>query len=413
MESSAVGAGPRIAVMAICLERQTYDVLSSSVTGIPGAVVVGNLDRYYGAERDVVRMLDGAQTRICVIDFDQDMEEAIRVAERLRAEPGELAVFALSASPDADRIIASMRAGCSEYLLKPLQGERIRESIARVEGQCKEKLRSQTRGKVITVLGAKGGTGVTSLALHLALHLAESGKCILVDQHPALGDASLYLGLGRHQYSFYELASNTERLDQELLRGFLLQHECGLQVLDSPEAVDSLHYVPPSSIEQTIAFLADSYPFVVVDCPPGLTESALATVAQSDQVAIVITAELPALRNAVRYLDHLNSLGYPEDSIRIVLNRHAKRSSLTDDQIEKALRRPVAVRIPNSYNEVISSINAGTPVMPGQKSEFGGAIAAWAQQLTGKTAEKSKAAAEARGGSFSPMGVLKTLLSGI
>jgi pilus assembly protein CpaE len=232
------------------------------------------------------------------------------------------------------------------------------------------------------VLGAKGGTGVTTLALHLALELAaEQRKCLLVDQHPALGDVSLYLGTGRHQYSFYELASNTDRLDQELLRGFLLHHGSGLDLLDSPEAVDALHGAPPSSVEYTLSFLAELYQFVVVDCAPGLTDGTLASIAQSDKVAIVMTAELPSVRNAVRYMEHLAKLGYSPNSIQVVLNRHSKKGPLSDERVEKALGRAISFRIPNSYTEVIRAINAGTPIPSASRSDFSSAIQGWANDL--------------------------------
>src|SRR4029077_17873396 len=233
------------------------------------------------------------------IDYDQNTEEAIWVTERLRSEYPEVHTFAVSSNPHPEGIIAAMRAGCAEYLLKPLQHERVLDGLARVEAKQKEKIRSKVRGKVITLVGAKGGTGVTTLALHLALELARERKrkCLLVDQHPALGAVSLFLGTGRHQYSFYELASNRDRLDEDLLKGFLLRHDSGLHLLDSPETMDSFHAVPPSAMEHTLAFLAEIYQFVVVDCPPGLTEGTLASIAQSEQVAIVMTAELPSVRN--------------------------------------------------------------------------------------------------------------------
>ena len=213
-------------------------------------------------------------------------------------------------------------------------------------------------------MGAKGGTGVTSLALHLALTLVRrhKQKCLLVDQHPSLGDVSLYLGINRHQYSFYELVHNTDRLDLELLQGFLLQHESGLHVLDSPEVIDNFPHPSPEAIEHTLAFLAENYQFVLIDSPPGMTEDACAAVRQSDQIAIIITPELPAIRNAVRTIEYLVGLHYPEKSIDIVLNRQSKNSMLTDQEIEAALHRSIDVKIPNCYGEIAKAINSGTPV---------------------------------------------------
>lgn len=383
----------RITVTTVGLDQVSYRALAHFMAGVPGTVMAASLDRYSGAEWEIGRAGEPGRTRICVVDYDQSSEQAVWITERLKNDHPDIHVFALSANSEPERIIVAMRAGCAEYLLKPIQGDRILEGLARVEAKQKERARSKVRGQVTTLIGAKGGTGVTTLALHLALELAgqPQHKCLLVDQHSASGDASLYLGTGRHQYSFYELASNTDRLDQELLQGFLLHHASGLHLLDSPEAVDAIHNASPSAIERTLAFLSESYPFVVVDCPPGLTEATLACISQSDQIAIVMTAELPAVRNAVRYIEHLERVGYSPKNIHIVLNRHSKRGPLSDERIEKALGRPISLRVPNNYNDVIRAINSGSPI-PSGKSDFGAAIQKWARDIASKNKESGESA---------------------
>ena len=404
MSMDTVEASTGVAVITVCLDSTSYEAISYFIGGIPGAVVVGNLDHYSGAEREIGRALDLARTRICFIDYDGNVEEATWIAERLRSKYPDVHSFAVSSNSEPDRIIGAMRAGCAEYLVKPVQHERVVDGLARVEAKQKAKARSRVRGKVITLVGAKGGTGVTSLALHLALELAEEGKrkCLLVDQHPALGDASLYLGTGRHKYSFYELANNGDRLDEDLLKGFVLQHESGLQLLDSPETVDAIYGAPRSAVEHTVAFLADTYQFVVVDCPPGLTEGTRACMATSDQVAIVMTAELPSVRNTVGYIEHLSALGYSSSSMYVVLNRYSKKGPLSDERIEQTLGRKISLRVPNSYNEVVRAINSGAPISSGHKSAFGAAIQKWAHELVAtsnaNTTVMAKAAPSHRGG---------------
>jgi pilus assembly protein CpaE len=392
----------RFAVMGVGLDAMTYRALSHLMAGVPGTVMIGNLDHYASAEREIGRARDRASNRICFVDFEQNAEQAILITERLHSDDPDVNVFAVSGYSEPERIITAMRTGCSEYLVTPLQNDRVLEGLARVEAKQKQRARSTVRGKVITLIGAKGGTGVTSLALHLALELADGGqrKCLLVDQHQNLGDVSLYLGTGRHQYSFYELASNTERLDEELLQGFLLRHPSGLHLLDAPESVDGIGGAPPTAVEHTLAFLADVYPFVVVDCPPGLTGPTQACIAQSDQVAIVMTAELPAVRNTVRYIEHLGKLGYSSNNIHVVLNRHSKKGPLGDERIEKTLGRQISLRVPNSYSEVIRAINAGEPISSQSKSEFGAAIRRWAHNFASADTRNSakETAAQARGG---------------
>jgi pilus assembly protein CpaE len=387
-----------LAVTTVGLDAMSYRTLANFMLAIPGAAMVASVEGYSGAEREVGRAGEKARTRVCFIDYDRNNEQAIWITEHLRNNYPDVHVFAVSVNTEPERIIAAMRVGCIEYLLKPVQNDRVLDGLARVEAKQKERTRSKVHGKIITLIGAKGGTGVTSLALHLALELTgrNQSKCLLVDQHSALGDASLYLGTGRHQYSFYELANNTDRLDQELLQGFLLRHNSGLHLLDSPETVDVVHKASPSAVERTLAFLGESYQFVVVDCPPGLSDVTLACISQSDQVVIVLTAELPSIRNAVRYIEHLERLGFNSNKIQIVLNRHSKRGPLPDDRIEKALGRKISVRVPNSYNEVIKAINAGAPI-PSGKSDFGGSVQGWARSLAGNTDGKAMAQSHSAG----------------
>jgi pilus assembly protein CpaE len=390
--STSATTNTTIAVSTVGLDPMSYRTLANFMLAVPGAVMAASINGYSGAEREVARAGDKARTRICFIDYDQNPEQAVWVTEHLRNNNPDVHVFAVSANTEPERIVVAMRVGCAEYLLKPLLNDRVLDGMARVDAKQKERTRSKIRGKVITLIGAKGGTGVTSLALHLALDLTghNQRKCLLVDQHSALGDASLYLGTGRHQYSFYELANNTDRLDQELLQGFLLRHSSGLHVLDSPETVDVVRQSSPSAVEHTLSFLAEIYQFVVVDCPPGLTDVTLACSAQSDQIVIVLTAELPSIRNAVRYIEHLERVGYNSGKIQIVLNRHSKRSPLDDDRVEKALGRKIAVRVPNAYNEVIRAINAGAPIASG-KSDFGAAIQGWARAIASNPGDKAMA----------------------
>jgi pilus assembly protein CpaE len=244
----------------------------------------------------------------------------------------------------------------------------VLDGLTRAEAKQKEKARSKSVGKVITLVGAKGGTGVTSLALHLALELADEGrnKCLLVDQHPAWVTRRYTSARAGHKYSFYELASNRDRLDEDLLKGFLLQHDSGLQLLDSPETVDAIYGAPRSAVEHTLAFLAETYQYLVIDCPPALTEGTRACIAASDQVAIVMTAELPSVRNTVSYIEHLLELGYNSNTIYLVLNRYSKKGPLSDERIESALGRPISLRVPNSYNEVVRAINSGAPISGGR-----------------------------------------------
>lgn len=388
----------RIGMLCINMDPISRESLNVMVSRTPGACLVDNVDQHITA-REALRVLQPFQHRVCIIDLDEDAEESDRTAQRLRdGSDGSMTIFAASSDPSPERIIGAMRSGCSEYLLKPFQPDGVLDALARVEARRQGRLQVH-KGRVVTLMGAKGGTGVTSLALHLALNLVQrhQQKCLLVDEHPALGDVSLYLGLGRHPYSFYELVHNTDRLDVDLLQGFLSQHSSGLNVLDSPEEIHSFPSASAEAIEHTLAFLAENHQFVILDTPPGLNEDTCAAIRQSDRLAIVITPELPAIRNAIRAIDYLTGLHYPEDSIDVVLNRYSRRSMLTEEEIETALHRQIAVKIPNNYGLIINAINAGIPLEFGPKSELPVAFDHWADRLIGGAVATEKRGNRSRG----------------
>src|SRR5213593_1240995 len=150
MNMDRVDGSTRVAVVGVCIDPPTYEAISYFMAGVPGALVVGNLDHYAGAEREISRALELARVCICFIDYDRSVEEAIWITERLRSEHSDVYRFAVSSSCEPDAIIEAMRAGCVEFLMKPVQPERVLDALARVEAKQKEKARSKTRGKIIT-----------------------------------------------------------------------------------------------------------------------------------------------------------------------------------------------------------------------------------------------------------------------
>jgi pilus assembly protein CpaE len=271
-------------------------------------------------------------------------------------------------------------------LLKPLADDKLKEALQKIASKRREKEKTQKRGKVLTLLGAKGGSGVTTVATHLASFLPKIRSCktLLIDHHSDLGDVSVYLGLDKHLYHFYELVNNVHRLDSELLAGFVLRHSSGLEVLASP---DSLNTVNPTEgvseqhMEQTIEFLRSVYDVIIIDCAPGFTGLNIAAIQPADEVCLIANPEIPAIRNLSRYLSHLARFSAPAERVRVVINRYSRKGPITEEQIEKVLQRPVSRTIPNNYAEVIQAINTGKPIIPLKSSEFVRAIQDWAETL--------------------------------
>jgi len=161
-----------------------------------------------------------------------------------------------------------VRNGCSEFLTKPIDEADLAASLVRFQAAMAVDPHAQSGiGRVIAFFGAKGGVGTTMLAVHLATHLVRQHgkKTLLIDHKHQLGHVALYLGLKDTQYHFDELLRNADRLDSELLNGFVVRHRSGLDVIASPEMSGSPHEAKPEELERVMDFLRREYDYVLID----------------------------------------------------------------------------------------------------------------------------------------------------
>ena len=187
------------------------------------------------------------------------------------------------------------------------------------------------------------------------------------------------------------MVRSVNRLDSELLSGFIVKHSSGLEVLSSPDVCGSSQPLDPESVIRTLEFLRGEYDYVIIDCPASLDQTTLAVVDASSNVYLVATPEIGAIRDLSRYVDKLMQAEGSTGKMQVVINRVSSRYAVNVEHIEKAIRLPVAIRLPNSYAELVRSVNLGEPISLKTKSEFTTQFIQWANTLVGWTADVPKA----------------------
>jgi pilus assembly protein CpaE len=285
-----------------------------------------------------------------VVNLDGDHERGFRLVRELSG--GGLRVVVLGPSKDPDLILRSMREGAKEFVL------------AGDEDELERALRQQVMphdadtGRVYAVFSAKGGVGGTTLATNLAGALQRSGeRTCLVDLNLNMGDVLAFLDL-QGGYSIADVIVNMRRLDRELLDSSLLTHGSGVHVLAQSHRLEEVDRIGPDQLGSMLRFLRLHYRAVVLDGLRSFDELSVAALDEADQILLVVTQEVPAVRDARRCADLLRRLG-SANKLKLVVNRFQKGLEITPTVVAETVGFPVAATIPNDYAAVIRAVNRG------------------------------------------------------
>jgi pilus assembly protein CpaE len=308
---------------------------------------------------DLLHSTAPPESQIVLVDVDADPEAGFEAVRQLSSPPRSRPVVVLSQSKDSDQVLRAMRAGAREYAIVEPD---LKEVVGAVINLAREHISKDVgTGKVITVFGAKGGCGATAVATNLA-GMARSKrdlKVVLVDLNLELGDCLVFLDLA-NKFSISDAIRNMQRLDAELLRTQLPQHSSGLHVLAQSDRVEEADHVTPEQVGQLLSFLKHNYDIIVVDGLRGFDEVALTALDASDQILLLVTQDIPAIKNARRCLDVFDRLGYQDKRIHVVVSRYEKGLNKLDvPTIVETLGRPVAAHVSNDPSTVMDGINRG------------------------------------------------------
>ena len=378
---------PNQAIFSVCMDEVGVNAATAACFKVNGAHFAGEFRDYITSEKrpQFSPSLKNANSCVALIDFDRDAELALQTTERLhQIFLKKISIVGVGSQLDAGMLLRAVRNGCSEFLTKPLDQTELTNSLDRFQSVMAVDPHAQSGiGRVIAFFGAKGGVGTTMLAVHLATHLVRQHgkKTLLIDNKQQLGHIALYLGLKDTQYHFDELLRNADRLDTELLNGFVIRHRSGLDVIASPELARGMHESKSDQLERVMDFLRREYDYVLIDSPVAMQDSKSSIIDQSDEVYIVSTPDVAALRDLARMVENLSLTESAISKLHVVVNRSTATDSITSDQIEKAVRFPISISVPNNYFELQHAINEGEPIPPQRRSVFNQALARWASRI--------------------------------
>jgi pilus assembly protein CpaE len=319
-------------------------------------------------DRDAGEALQRSDAQLFFLDLGADSEMALRYLRYL-AHGDVLRTFVLTGPPaNADTLLEAMRLGAAEYLPQPVDPTELDKALLRALRRCAtapaETTRTAQRGRVFGVFSAKGGAGVTTAAANLAVELRHAtGKpTLLIDLDIEFGGAALALGL-QPRYTLFDAVRSLHRLDDNLLASLLVHHGSGLDVLASPAVPNSGEPLTREQIRALLEFVRRRYEYVVVDLARVVNPVALSVFEQADDLFVIVTPDLPALRNTKKVLPLLRQTnGHGGRRVRVVLNRCTPHDVISRADASSALGIELFWTLPGDDPAVGLATAAGTPV---------------------------------------------------
>lgn len=382
---------PELSVVIVAPDSEQRAVLQVLVDGTSVARTVHSCANFPVAGTDpVVRRIQGAGADVLLVDIpSENSSSALRAIELLHQELPDAPIFAIGSMQQAQVIVSAMRAGAREFIERPTTTTDLLEAFVRLTTAQRKVRREGTRGKVFTVVNAKGGSGATTVAVNLALALQEThGNVALIDL-AQLGHAALHLNL-KPLFTVSDALRNLHRLDSSLLESFMTRHPDGLQLLagaNMPAPVE------PSTAEFARLFdmMVNHFRYVVVDSSSRLDGTTRLVCNLSETVLLVGHTDVASLWSAARVLQFLGETGGRE-RVRLVLNRFRKIPGFTEADAEAAAGAKLLWKIPNNYFAVSTAIDRGNPLMQQNHTEIARSFAGLAAALTQNDLEVKRSA---------------------
>jgi pilus assembly protein CpaE len=266
--------------------------------------------------------------------------------------------------PDASSqtLIEAMRAGFRDVLSWPLERRALGEALLRIENQ--RALHGAHETQIVSFLSCKGGAGTSFIASNVAQAIAESQqkRVLMIDLNQLFGDAAFLVSDEKAPSTLPEICAQVDRMDAAFFDACLVHVSDTFHLLAGAGDPIKAAEIKEERLEWILGVAAPRYDVVIFDLGQTINPLSILALDRSDQIHIVLQANMPHVRAGRRLQEILASLAYPADRTRLLLNRYTRHGERARAALEEVLgMRPYQV-VPEDAENVTESMNHGVPI---------------------------------------------------
>lgn len=330
----------------------------------------------------------------CVI-LEVDPKDGLSLAriEQVRRVRPDVPIIAAIEEADFNLTRVLIRQGVFDVVTLPFDQEEVLSCVmdasATVAGSSKAQL-----APVISVVGAVGGMGATTVITHLASAVSSRGsfrRCCILDLDLQFGEAANYLGVSPTT-SVLDLLEAGDRLDEDLVRNSAIDTGRGMSLLAAPQAISPLEMVDLDRLLRLLDIVRQEFDLVLVDLPSSWTNWSLSALLASSEIILLADQSINGLRQTKRSLDLFETVELATDEVTIVVNRFEKRllQKIGLDDVSRALERPVTATLALEKNILREAQDQGRLLDEvARKTRFSADIASLADHLCTRIGARS------------------------
>lgn len=356
----------------------------------------GSQDQYVFLQRRDLEIaperVDLFSTNILILDAEKITKADLRAISTITKDNPNPAVIFATGECDQQQTIDLMRSGVSEIISFPVRSTELLDAIERLRARRYINTSYHARGKILSFLSSKGGSGATFIAANLGYSLANDcqQKVLLIDLHMQFGDAAIYLTETPGKSTLTDIISQTG-LDSSVIASSTIRIDGNYYVLQAPDSPEKASGITPQHIDNLLSVAIQDYDYVIMDLPRVVDAISMKVLDRSDKIYLVMQPVIPYIRAASKLLRLFSLLGYELGKISVISNRTNSDNAISKNDVEASIQKPIDWEFHNEFQNCNESSNSGVPIIKLEPNcEFSKTLFDLAKNISGSKAEVSR-----------------------
>jgi pilus assembly protein CpaF len=216
---------------------------------------------------------------------------------------------------------------------------------------------------VIAVVGGKGGVGKSTFAANYAIATAidTKGKVLLIDLDPkACGDLAMLLGI-KPKRTILELGATEGKFDPAQLANYVQSHPSGVHYLPGVMDPDQLVNLEPKHIGRALQLVQSNYNFIIIDLGSDLESWGIKVLENTTMIYVLTLPEILVLHHTKRTIERIQTLMFPSEMIKLVVNRFSATKGINPQMIQNNLKKPILGILPEDEPTTVTAMAKAQP----------------------------------------------------